>query len=97
MNKITDSSPNFKHTNCLRSTRAGIFLEYLEEELIAVFVDNELYEFWAKEGWTRENVENAIDDLAAQKIISVSAFQNGKIILGIYEPGDLKTSDGGIE
>jgi hypothetical protein len=61
----------------------------------AVILDNKLYQHWFEKGWNKEDVDHAINDLADRKIINVSTFQNGEIIMGLIEPIDLHRFDGG--
>lgn len=95
MNTIPYLTANFQYISPLRAARAGIFLEYLKKELCSVFVDKKLYDHWSDKGWAKEDVENAINDLATQQIISVSPFQNGEISMGLFEPEDLIRINGG--
>ena len=98
MNILTNSPNKIKYITPLRQARADAFLEYMEVEEggVAVFLNKELYDYWSNREWTRADVDNAINDLAAQQIISVSSFMNGHITLGVYEPKDIERINGGI-
>lgn len=95
MNILPNSPIKIKSINYLRLARAEAFLEYLVLEQCAVFLDKDVYEHWHKKGWSKEDVENAINDLVARQIISVSSFLRGEITMGLIEPSDFQASNGG--
>ncbi|MGI8787096.1 MAG: hypothetical protein ACR2HG_04950 [Pyrinomonadaceae bacterium] len=95
MNILPNSPIKIKSINYLRLARAEAFLEYLVLEQCAVFLNKDVYEHWYKKGWSKEDVENAINDLVARQLISVSSFLRGEITMGLIEPSDLQARNGG--